>query len=540
MRKRTLLVVFLSLFSTSVPAVTGPFTKKVAFGSDRDGNPEIYAMNANGTSQARLTNNAAADTQPAFARSGKIAFTSDRDGNNEIYVMDASGANQTRITNNPASDSQPSWSPDGSKIVFLSTRGGGFDIFLMNADGSGVTQLTNDPGFDLDPVFSPAGNKIFFISTRDGNHEVYSMNLDGSAQTRITNNTLFELRPDVSPDGTKVAVARNVPGDGPGLSQQIVIMSAGGGNETILSGPGANGNPAFSADGQRIFFSSSRDLNQEIYSMKVNGSNQVRLTNLASSDTAPSIQSVLEAETVGVYRPTTGEWILDLQTVTGPDQAPLVDITVTFGGQPGDLPLSGDWNADGRSDIGVFRDGTFHLALLKAAPVVGTLVETITPFNFGQAGDRPVAGDWDGDGKDEVGLFRPGATGSFLIRRQVSVNGHPGFLTIVFSFGTTGDLPVAGDWNGDGIDTPGVFRPGETGAFLLTNSFANSVDFNFAFGTSDSLPVAGDWIAAGRDGVGIFIPTTSAFLLTQELFPKGGFVASHGQPGDLPVAGSWP
>ena len=47
----------------------------------------------------------------------RIAFKSDRDGNSEIYVMDADGSNQVNLTNNPATDSIPSWSPDGSKCT---------------------------------------------------------------------------------------------------------------------------------------------------------------------------------------------------------------------------------------------------------------------------------------------------------------------------------------------------------------------------------------------------------------------------------------
>ena len=489
MRKPAFLVVFLSLVAATLLGVTGPFTKKVAFTTNRDGNFEIYKMNENGSVPAR-------------------------------------------VTNDPASDTQPAWSPDGTKLAFVSTRNGGFDIFIVNADGTGVDQLTDDPGFDLDPVFSPDGNKIFFISSRDGNNEVYSMNVDGTSQTRITNNTLFEVRPDVSPNGAKLVVARNVPDNG-GFSQQIVIMNTNGSSPVTLTSLGSNHDPVFSADGKRIFFHSQRDGTAQIYSMKIDGSNQVRLTfDTGLTDAAPTIQSVFEQETVGVYRPTTGEWILDLQAINGPKQAPVLDIRVTFGGLPGDLPVAGDWNGDGRTDIGIFRSGTFLLGLLKEGPVLSTVVEAQAPFSHGLPGDLPIAGDWNGDGKDEVGVFRPGATGTFLLRLQQGQ-----FIT--FGFGTTGDLPVAGDWNGDGIDTPGVFRPGDSGTFLLTNTFANDVDFNFTFGSSDSLPVAGDWLATGRDGVGIFAPSFPVFILAQELFGKGGFVVNHGQPGDLPVAGSW-
>ena len=89
-----------------------PLTTKIAFSSERDGNFEIYVMNANGTIPTRLTNNATADAAPSWSPDGtKIAFRSRRDGNSEIYVMNANGTNQTRLTNNATADLEPSWRP---------------------------------------------------------------------------------------------------------------------------------------------------------------------------------------------------------------------------------------------------------------------------------------------------------------------------------------------------------------------------------------------------------------------------------------------
>src|SRR5215207_3992307 len=77
---------------------------KIAFASDRDGDPEIYTMNQDGSGLRKLTNNQSSDEAPAFSRSAqKIAFSSTRNGNNEIYVLDANGSNHINLTNNPAS-----------------------------------------------------------------------------------------------------------------------------------------------------------------------------------------------------------------------------------------------------------------------------------------------------------------------------------------------------------------------------------------------------------------------------------------------------
>src|SRR5437588_173733 len=157
-----------------VEAANGPFNGKIAFETDRDGNKEIYVMNADGTGQVNISNNPALDANPYWSPDGtKITFDSNRDGNFEIYVMNADGSNQTRVTNNTASDQDPSFSPDGTKIVFQSNRvqSSTPQIFVMNADGTNPVQLTSAGG-NFDPAFSPDGTKITFDSRRDGNDEI--------------------------------------------------------------------------------------------------------------------------------------------------------------------------------------------------------------------------------------------------------------------------------------------------------------------------------------------------------------------------------
>ena len=85
----------------------------------------------------------------------KIAFHSNRDGNSEIYVMNADGSEQTNLTNNRAPDAFPSWSPDGKKIAFSSDRDGNSEIYVMNADGSEQVNLTNNRAQDWFPSWSP-------------------------------------------------------------------------------------------------------------------------------------------------------------------------------------------------------------------------------------------------------------------------------------------------------------------------------------------------------------------------------------------------
>ena len=138
----------------------------------------------------RLTNNSALDQTPVWSPDGqKIAFASERDGNQEIYVMDANGANTRRLTFNSTDDYSPAWSPDGRKIAFSSERDGNVEIYVMDTDGANPRRLTSNSENDYRPAWSPDGQEIAFMSYRDGNQEIYVMDTDGANPRRLTYNS---------------------------------------------------------------------------------------------------------------------------------------------------------------------------------------------------------------------------------------------------------------------------------------------------------------------------------------------------------------
>jgi Tol biopolymer transport system component len=287
-----LILATLSLAAGMLASTLGPalaafpgINGKIAFESLRDGDMEIYVMEADGSGQMNLTNNPAEDIDPAFSPDGtKIAFVSSRDGNPEIYLMNADGSNPTRLTNHPANDIQPAFSPDGAKIAFASSRAGNPEIYLMNADGSNLARLTNNPALDRGPSFSPDGTKIAFRSNRDGNDEIYLMSADGTNQVRLIDNPAEDFGPAFSPDGAKIAFTSTRDGN-----DEIYVMNIDGTGQTNLTNsPLGDNYPAFSPDGTKIAYRSARDGNREIYVMNADGTNQTRLTNEPAEDLDPN------------------------------------------------------------------------------------------------------------------------------------------------------------------------------------------------------------------------------------------------------------
>ena len=109
-----------------------------------------------------------ATSEPVVSDQPRILFGSDRDGDHEIYVMNADGSGVVQLTDNAISDGWPVWSPDGSRIAFRSDRDGDFEIYVMNADGSGVVQLTDNSHHDTIGGWSPDSRRIVYESDWNG------------------------------------------------------------------------------------------------------------------------------------------------------------------------------------------------------------------------------------------------------------------------------------------------------------------------------------------------------------------------------------
>ena len=186
----------------------------------------IYVIDANGENRGILTRNQNnRNLFPAWSPDGTtIAFWSNREGQPDIYVMDADGMNPINLTRDLHDEDRPSWSPDGSKIAFgalLLPRGEKSlsDIFVMDANGGNRINLTQNPeAVNQFPAWSPDGSRIAYEASPHPNHwfppsNIHVMNADGSQPEMLTADRRFasEGLPSWSTYGRRIAFHRREP-----------------------------------------------------------------------------------------------------------------------------------------------------------------------------------------------------------------------------------------------------------------------------------------------------------------------------------------
>ena len=232
---------------------------------------------------------------------------------------------------------------------------------------------------------------------------------------------------------------------------------------------------------------------------------------------------------VGVY--INGTWLID---VNGNGVWDSEDLWAKLGTGE-DLPVTGDWDGDGKTDIGIFGPAWAgdpraveldpgipdpdnpQFGIAKNVPpedddaAIGhrklQLTDSGTPradvidhvFAFGVPGEYPVAGDWNGDGIDTIAVYRNGQW-----HLDADGDGRWDVADINVDLGEHGAKPIVGDWDGDGIDNLGVFADGRFYLDMNGNQEHDEVDLVFEMGNADSEPVVGDWDGDGRDEVGVF------------------------------------
>jgi Beta-propeller repeat len=229
----------------------------------------------------------------------------------------------------------------------------------------------------------------------------------------------------------------------------------------------------------------------------------------------------------GVYR--AGHWI--------PNSSASPDV---WFGNPGDIPVLGDWNHSGKLKIGVYRsNGQWFVDYNGNYQWDGPSIDRQT--GFGMPGDIPVVGDWDGSGWLRIGVYR---NGQWLVdwNGNFAWDGEP--VDRSFWFGLPGDIPVVGDWDGTGRLRIGVYRQGQWFVDINGNKGWDGagIDASFWYGIGGQLPVIGDWDGSGRRRIGVFDRGTWYVDYNASRSWDGipvDRIFYFGAAGDIPIAGRW-
>ena len=210
------------------------------------------------------------------------------------------------------------------------------------------------------------------------------------------------------------------------------------------------------------------------------------LPNYLPSPVASFITKIRPNFTLGVGYGYDGQ----MEFTADPWHAPSYPVSTTYGIAT-DIPIAGDWNGTGTKNIGVFRNGTWILDTNGNGILDGSDKTVL----FGQAGDIPVVGDWRGVGRIALGLFRQG---TFILDLSGHLTGIPtGVADATFPWGQSGDVPIVADWSGTGTAKVGIFR---NGLWLVDylGSRTNGVNRSYTYGQAGDLPVVGDWDSSGN------------------------------------------
>jgi hypothetical protein len=190
-------------------------------------------------------------------------------------------------------------------------------------------------------------------------------------------------------------------------------------------------------------------------------------------------------------------------------------------------PSNGDLDADGKTDLGVYRTSTGTWHVLRSSSNYTTALTQ----QWGASTDLPVPGDYDGDGKMDLGVYRPSSGHWFLLKSSTNYT-----TAGTYQWGTTGDIPLPGDYDGDGSTDIAVYRPSNATWYILKSSTNFTAADGRVWGASGDRPVPGDYDRDGKIDLAVYRPSTGHwFILLSTTNYTTWLTIQWGSTGDVMV-----
>lgn len=256
---------------------------RLTFASNRDGAYVVYTMETDGRDLARLTGGPGDARQPAPRKDGVLAFvTESEDGRSVIRQLGSEGVSDQDLV----AGVDPAWALDSAHLAYAANLDGISQVFTTLEGSEAPWQVTAEEGYAGQPTWSPDGMRLAYVAEQEGNWDIWSAPVDGGEPQRLTDEPGLDWGPAWSPDGSRLAFVSDRGG-----SHQIYVMETDGTGVRMLSDlRGGAEAPAWSPDGLWLAFvaytGDGTGINaREIYLMRSDGQNQVRLTHNSFDDT---------------------------------------------------------------------------------------------------------------------------------------------------------------------------------------------------------------------------------------------------------------
>jgi TolB protein len=272
---------------------------RIAFASTRDGDAEIFVMDADGTNVIQITHNTVDDHSPDWAPDGRrIVFVREVGSeNDDLYIVDTvTGKERAFTTARPWYETDPAWSPNGKWIAFASEsplRDGG-DVVALRVDGnrSRAIAMQDENSTNVDPTWSPDGKRLAFIEYYDS-FDLYSARFccsNGYKRKTLTSDSFVEFHPEWSPDGSKILFGRSV--DSSVFKNGLYTITPDGKTQTVVFEGPLDARPgSWSPSGDAIVFYAQGGAGYDIYRINADGTGLTRLTDDLASDQHPDWSS---------------------------------------------------------------------------------------------------------------------------------------------------------------------------------------------------------------------------------------------------------